>query len=85
MKNYIIIILLFAISICFPSKNPNNERSIEILECISKSEGISEDIKNFIILLLKTKKSIPIVSNKMKLKNSDIEIIKACKKQVTKE
>ena len=79
MKNYIIIILLFVISICFPSKNPNNERSIEILECISKSEGISEDIKNFIVLLMKTKKSIPIVSNKMKMKNSDIEIIKACK------
>ena len=85
MKNYIIFILLFIISICFPLKNPKDEKRIKILDCISKSEGISEDLKNFLVLLMKSKRSIPIVSNKMKTKYSDMEIVKACIKQVSKE
>ena len=85
MKNYLILILLFVYSTCVPGFRPMNETRLKIFDCISKSEGISEDIKKFIDGLMNARTFVPIISRKTKMKDSDIEIFKACKKKVAEE
>ena len=81
MKNYLIIVLLFAFILCDSQKI----KTSDIFDCILNSKGVSENFKNFINSLKNSKKHIPIVSPEMKPEEKDLEIFRACKKQILEQ
>ena len=85
MKNYLIIVLLFAFILCDSQKIKTSDSKMRIFDCILNSKGVSENFKNFINSLKNAKKHIPIVSPEMKPEEKDLEIFRACKKQILEQ
>ena len=91
MKNFFLLLLLITYSICDTEKIKSkiNQSIIsqvrtKLFDCISKSEGISENLKKNIDLIYKSKRTNPINFNRIKKNENDMEIIRSCKREVFK-
>ena len=91
MKNFLLLLLLITYSICDTKKIKSkiNQSIIsqvrtKLFDCISKSEGISENLKKNIDLISKSKRTNPINFNRIKQNENDMEIIRSCKREVFK-
>ena len=91
MIYFLVLILLITYSVCDTETNKpkinspfiNQVRSM-LLDCISNSEGISENLKKNIDLISKSKRTNPIIFNRIKKNENDMEIIRSCKREVFK-
>ena len=94
MRNYFIIFLLIVFIACNPQSNLSNDKPKlklktkirhKIIDCISTNERISDNLKNSIELIKKSKKPINLIFNKMIKDDNDREIIRSCKREVFQE
>ncbi len=92
MKNYLFFIFLLALVACSSrkgAKNVNqefkNEIKSKLIECISATEGVSEQLKQHIERMKSLDSRIPYNFNRVKLEKNDIEIIRKCKREVFQE
>ena len=89
MKSFFIVLLLITFSICNPEVGKTkfnlrlkHEIRTKILDCIISNERISENLKKNIDLIKTSKKPIPLIFSKIKMEDDDMEIIRACKREV---
>ena len=91
MKNYLCFIALIACVLCSSRKtnkelDPNfkNEVRNAIIDCVLKTEGISETLKSHVEKVKNSDERIPLHFSKVELPDTDREVIKKCKRKVFK-
>ena len=91
MKRFLCLLALFAFTLCSSKKttkeidpNVRNEVRAKIIECISKTDGISEVLKKHLETLKTSDERIPLHFSKVELEASDREKIRNCKREVFK-
>ena len=93
MKYYLIFISLIALVACASKKTNNNnenknlgkEIASKILECISASDGISDNLKNFVTEAKNSGEGFPFNFRNIKMGDNDRKIMRECKKEVFAE
>ena len=93
MKHYLIFISLITLVACASKKTNNNndnknlgkEIASKILECISASDGISDNLKNFVTEAKNSGEGFPFNFRKIKIGDNDRKIMRECKKEVFAE
>ena len=92
MKYYLILISLIALVACASKKTNNNnnknlgkEIASKILECISASDGISDNLKNFVTEAKNSGEVFPFNFRNIKMGDNDRKIMRECKKEVFAE
>ena len=87
MKNFFLIFFLIAFAFGIPQGNKSIKKEIrnKLINCIISTEGISENLKKNINDIKKSKGLNPIIFNKIKMEENDMEIVRSCKRQIFQE
>ena len=87
MKNFLFIFFIISFAFAAPQVNKSIKKEIrnKILNCIISTEGISDNLKKNINLIKESKSLNPIIFNKIKMEENDMEVVRACKRQVFQE
>ena len=87
MKNFLFIFFIISFAFDTPQVNKSIKKEIrnKILNCIISTEGISDNLKKNINLIKESKRLNPIIFNKIKMEENDMEVVRACKRQVFQE
>ena len=90
MKIFLLFFLLISFAICEDEKKKPKYPSIKgeirkkLIHCITSNEDISDNLKKNIRIIAKSKKPNPIIFNKIKMDENDMEIVRSCKREVFK-